>query len=290
MSNIEAKYYEKWKNDKVRCKLCPHECLIEPGQYGTCNVRKNENGILIAETYERASSVSLDPVEKKPLHQFYPKEMVLSVGSLGCNLSCAFCQNHAISQISPGEIKMMPLKPVDNIVAEAQEIKNNLGVAFTYNEPTVWYEYMYEIARKTKQENLENIMISNGFINKTPLEELMPYIDAFNIDLKAFNDKFYKRLSGAWLSPVLGSLKLIRQYNKHLEITNLIIPGENDEPEEFENMMKWIRDELGTETVLHLSRYFPVYRMNTPPTPQKTIFELQKIAHKYLDNVYLGNM
>ncbi|MCF8217812.1 MAG: AmmeMemoRadiSam system radical SAM enzyme [Bacteroidales bacterium] len=290
MNSIEAKYFEKKENNNVRCNLCPHLCLIEPGGYGKCNVRKNVEGTLMAETYERASSVGMDPVRKKPLYHFYPNKMVLSVGSIGCNLSCAFCQNHGISQILPGEGKMMPQRSVESIIAEAKGINNNLGIAFTYNEPTVWYEFMYDIARKAKQENLKTMMISNGFINNKPLEDLLPYMDAFNIDLKAFNNEFYKRLSGGSLPPVLESMKLIHQHRKHLEVTNLIIPGENDDPAEFENMVHWIRTELGKNTVLHISRYFPVYRMNVPPTPKETIYEFKEIAQKYLDNVYLGNI
>lgn len=287
---MEAQYYKKTDNGGVLCELCPHECLIQPGKRGICRVRKNIDGILIAETYGKTVTLSIDPVIKKPLYQYYPHKDVLSVGSVGCNMSCGFCQNCDISQVNIDEAPFLHNRTADQIVSIAKRSVNNIGIAFTYNEPIVWFEFMYNIAVKATAENLKTLMISNGFISPAPLKKILPYINAFNIDLKAFNDYFYRKLTGATLQPVLDTLKTISNYQKHLEITNLIIPGHNDDPGEFENMIHWINNELGAKTVLHLSRYFPSWKMEIPPTPKNTLYMLKKIADKKLDYVYIGNI
>lgn len=287
---MEAQYYKKADNGEVICELCPHECIIQPGKRGICKVRKNNDGILIAETYEKTVTLSMDPVKKKPLYHYYPDKDVLSVGSIGCNMTCRFCQNCETSQVNPDEAPFLHNRTADKIVTIAKRSVNNVGIAFTYNEPVVWFEFMYDIALKAKKADLKTMMISNGFIKPEPLKKLLPYINAFNIDLKAFNDDFYHKLTGASLQPVLNSLKTIHEHKKHLEITNLIIPNHNDEAVEFEIMVRWIHNNLGSKTVLHLSRYFPSWKMSTPPTPKDTLYRLKDIAEKKLDYVYLGNI
>jgi len=285
----EARFYQSEKG-KVKCTLCPHYCILNDGKTGSCKVRKNMGGKLISENYEQLCSMHSDPVEKKPLYHFYPGRNILSVGSVGCNLHCKFCQNWEISQ--SGADYSIPLKtfPANNIVEKALLEKDNIGIAYTYNEPTVWYEYMLEIAILAHEQGLKNVMVTNGFINPEPLRELMPFIDAFSIDLKAFTNDFYKELTSAKLEPVLNSIKQIKAAGKHLEITNLVITNRNDHNDEFKEMVDWIADEIGKDAVLHISKYFPTYKMSEIATPDKTLLEFYKIASNKLDYVYLGNM
>jgi len=286
---MEALFYEPVGN-KVRCNLCPHFCLISSGKTGICKVRRNVNGKLIAETWGNLSAVNFDPVEKKPLYHYYPGKIILSLGSVGCNMKCKCCQNWQISQVSvPGFNFSRTLEPAE-ILAIAASRADNIGVAYTYNEPGVWYEYMVEIARQVHTEGLKNVMVSNGFISEEPLRKLMLYMDAFNIDLKGFTDSFYRKFTGAQLSPVLCTLKQIRNAGKHLEITYLVIPTMNDDPGVFGEMTRWIAAELGTSTVLHLSRYHPVYNLDIEPTSVALLKNLYTIAREKLSYVYIGNI
>ncbi|MDP4222115.1 MAG: AmmeMemoRadiSam system radical SAM enzyme [Bacteroidota bacterium] len=275
--------YDKY----TECRLCPHFCKIAPGRNGICGVRKNSGDRIELVTYGVISGFSLDPVEKKPLYHFFPGYNILSIGSYGCNMRCDFCQNWQISQKNAGslDIKTDP----DKIVAEAENTRRNIGLAFTYNEPIVWFEFMRDVAVKIKGKGLFTAMVSNGFVNRDPLDEIIGFIDAFNIDLKAFNEEFYKRLTGAELGPVKESLKQISKAGRHLEITTLVIPGRNDSEQEMEAEAKWIAQETGIETPLHLSRYFPMYKRDDPATPQETLTRLYNIASKYLKHVYMGN-
>ena len=286
----EALYFQSAEDTSVRCLLCPHKCSIANGKKGACNVRSNIEGRLVADTYRIISALHLDPIEKKPLYHFYPGSNILSVGSLGCNLGCTFCQNCEISQVDiTGCIGLQDFTP-EEIVSVAKDEDGNIGIAFTYNEPIIFYEYMLETARLAKANGLKTIMVSNGYINKDPLVELLPFIDAFNIDLKAFRDDFYRKQTGAKLGPVLNSLKTISEAGKHLEITNLIIPTLNDNRYVFKEMINWIRDELGQFTVLHLSRYFPHHKLHIESTPVDTLFEFYTLAKNQLPYVYLGNV
>ena len=203
-------------------------------------MRKNTGGKLYSENYGMISSKAFDPIEKKPLYNFHPGKTIFSIGSIGCNLKCQFCQNHQISQCFIEEFYYLPRWTPAEVIEAAKQRKDNIGIAYTYDEPTVWYEFMKDTATLAHENSLLNVMVSNGFINKEPLEELMDVIDAFSIDLKAFTDSFYKRLTSSELKPVLDSLMLIHKHNKHLEIVNLVIPGENDDEEDFVNMLKWI--------------------------------------------------
>ncbi|RLD35887.1 MAG: AmmeMemoRadiSam system radical SAM enzyme [Bacteroidetes bacterium] len=289
-SLYQAAYYEKKANSKVRCQLCPHNCLISPGETGICLVRKNNKGTLYAENYGMLSANHFDPIEKKPLYHFHPGKGILSIGTYGCNLKCEFCQNSGISQTGiqyPGLFKQT--KPQE-IVDKALEITGNIGIAYTYNEPIIWFEYVKDVSKIAKKASLKNVMVSNGYINAIPRKEIIELTDAFNIDLKAFTKDFYKNHTSSFIEPVKASIKDIYKAGKHLEITNLIIPTLNDDPVIFEKMIEWIARETSEETVLHLSRYFPHFKVSLPPTEIEKLSEFYQIAKKYLKYVYLGNV
>lgn len=286
----EALYYKKLKNSGVICCLCPHNCRINEGKRGICRVRKNINGELYTEVYGKVVAMNVDPVEKKPLFHFYPGMQVLSIGTVGCNLKCSFCQNCEISQAGVSEHPIIPEISHEQMIRIAMEKTKNIGIAFTYNEPVIYFEYMIDLARKFKEKGMKTIMVSNGFINPEPLADLLECIDAFNIDLKAFNEAFYKIHTHSELGPVLNTIKSISKRGKHLEITFLVIPGLNDDPVEFNRMVQWIESETGPKTVLHISRYFPRYKMTLPPTPFKTLETFYHMARKRLFHVYTGNV
>ena len=283
----EALYYKKLK-DSVQCQLCPHFCTLKENQFGICNVRQNIKGKLISQNYGRLISKGIDPIEKKPFYHFLPNTQTYSIATVGCNLKCLHCQNADISQANITDFQV-PLTTPDEIVKEAAE-NNCKSISYTYTEPTIQYEFMLDTAKLAKKTKLKNCIVSNGYINPEPLKELCKYIDAANIDLKSFNKKFYKEICKAELKPVLNSLKILKQNNIHLEITNLIIPTKNDDLKEIDQMCKWIKDNLG-DIPLHFSRFFPMYKMlNFPPTTIETLKKAKEIAEKYLDNVHLGNI
>lgn len=286
---MEARYYKQIANG-VQCELCPHECQIKVGKTGICKVRRNNEGKLISENYSRLSAIHLDPIEKKPLYHFHPGKSILSIGSVGCNMHCSCCQNWQISQSSADSFPFGDLYEPEQIVSLALSYRNNIGIAYTYNEPVVWFEYMIDTAKSIKQSGMMNVVVSNGYINLDPLNELLQYTDAFNIDLKAFTEKFYKSITGARLEPVLKTLKMIRKANKHLEITCLIIPSLNDDQNEFKEMVSWIAGELGKHIVLHLSRYHPAYKLGVDSTSSRILEKLYAIATEQLDYVYVGNI
>ncbi len=285
-----ALYYETLSDQRVRCTLCPHYCSISQGQRGNCKVRMNRDGILFTDVDGKYSALNLDPIEKKPLYHFYPGSSILSLGTKGCNLRCTFCQNHEMSQAVPGEYPYMRLLSDEEILEMASESPNCIGLAYTYNEPTVFFESMISLARKVKQEGLQNVMVTNGYINSDPLDELLEYIDAFNIDLKAFRRGFYMKYTHSQLDPVLGTLKQVRKSGKHLEVTHLLIPELNSDAKVFEELVAWIAGELGADTVFHLSRYFPAYLLLNEPTPLDLLYRFYDIAKDYLNYVYLGNV
>jgi pyruvate formate lyase activating enzyme len=286
---MEAMYYEQTKAGLI-CRLCPHACIIGVGKTGICRVRRNTGGVLLADTWGKLSAINFDPVEKKPLYHFHPGKTILSLGSVGCSMKCQCCQNWQISQISTTDYLFSSKLDLLDIVKLAKSRHENIGVAFTYNEPTVWFEYMNDIAKLIRFEGLKNVMVSNGYINKEPLNGLFNYMDAFNIDLKGFSENFYRKFAGATLSPVLRTLKQIRKAGKHLEITFLAIPSLNDSPDEFGKMVSWIAEELGSDTVLHLSRYHPDYKLDVEPTSAVQLEILYGIAREKLSYVYVGNI
>lgn len=281
----QSLYYQSLENKKVHCHLCPHNCIIQESKTGICRQRKNIEGILYSMNYGQLTSVNLDPMEKKPLYHFYPGEKILSIGTNGCNLSCQFCQNWSISQQDSPTDELTP----DEVIKMASQY-NTRFIAYTYNEPFIWYEYVLDVAKLATEKGLINVLVTNGYINIEPLVELLPYISAMNIDIKSIREDFYHRLCKARLEPVLEVAKISRQKKVHIEITNLVIPEENDKATEFEELAKWMAGNLGKDTPLHLSAYFPTYRLNRPPTPVETLISAYQIAKKYLYFVYIGNV
>jgi pyruvate formate lyase activating enzyme len=285
----KALFWSSEQEQNVKCLLCPHECRIGHGKAGICRVRKNLNGTLFSMIYGEPVAIHTDPIEKKPLFHFYPGKQILSIGTFGCNFQCTFCQNWHLSQKEHESGRAKRLKP-EELVRDAAKIDGNIGVAYTYNEPIVFYEYMLETAHMVHSTGLKNVMVSNGFINPEPLERLMPVMDAFNIDLKSFNDGFYRKLTGGNLDPVLVTMKNIVLAGKHLEITHLVIPGLNDSMEEFHCLTDWIVKELGVDVPLHLSRYFPAFKMSQPPTPLPVLQQFADLAARKLHFVFTGNV
>jgi pyruvate formate lyase activating enzyme len=281
--------WEKHGNDgRLRCLLCPHMCVINEGKTGICGVRENDGNTINLVTYGLISGLGIDPVEKKPLYHFYPGRMILSVGSYGCNLKCDFCQNYHISQNvdKEGSYRLSP----EELVSKAKMAHGNIGIAYTYNEPVIWFEYVVECAKLAASSGLKNVMVTNGYINREPLADLIEVTDAFNIDLKAFDNGFYRRLTGATLSPVLDAIRDVAASGRHLELTTLILPGLNDSDDSMRHEAEWIATNAGRKVPLHLSRYFPMYRRNTPSTPSETILRLKEVASEFLDFVYTGNL
>ena len=273
--------------NKLECLLCPHFCKIAEGKTGICGVRKNNGEKIELLTYGVISGYSLDPVEKKPLYHFFPGNNILSIGSYGCNMRCDFCQNYHISQNIPESI--MADATTGEIANNALSAQRNIGIAFTYNEPVIWFEFVKDTAAMVKNKGLYTALVTNGYINPDPLNELLEVTDAFNVDLKAFNNDFYKRLTGASLEPVKSALKQIIKAGRHLEITTLLITGQNDNDSEMEEQVRWIASELGEEVPFHLSRYFPMYKRDDPTTPHNTLLKHYEVASRHLKYVYIGN-
>ncbi len=286
----EAEHYRSEKG-VVTCVLCPRNCRIKDGNTGFCRVRKNISGKLYSLVYGRvAGGVAIDPVEKKPLFHFLPGKSILSFGTVGCNLKCRNCQNWTTSQKEPGQLFEKDLLPKD-IVRFAKEQGCGM-IAYTYNEPTIFFEFMRDTARLAKKEGLKNVIVSNGFINQEPLEELCRYIDAANIDLKGFNDVFYKKTTAGWLEPILRTIKTLKKKGVWVELTNLLIPGLNDTKEDIRKMCEWIRKDAGDDTPLHFSAFHPDFEMqNIPPTPVSLLLNAYDIARSEgLKFVYIGNV
>ncbi len=286
----EAQFYTNSGDTDIKCLLCPHECIIKEETYGRCNVRMNIAGKLYSENYGKVTGLNFDPVEKKPFYNFFPGKMIQSVGTYGCNLACSFCQNYHMSQAEIHNIVTSKYYNPSEIVEATLANKNCCGISYTYNEPVVWYEFMMDIAEMAKEKDLVNTVVSNGYINPKPLDKMLNVIDGFNIDLKGFSKDFYIKLTKATFYPVKETLKKIAKSNAHLEITNLIIPGLNDDPVIFGEMTDWIASELGKNTPLHINRYFPCYKLNIEQTKIETLVELKKIASKKLNFVYCGNI
>ncbi len=281
----DAWYWEK-EGNKIRCRLCPHHCLIGEEKSGLCSVRTNRGGSLKTENYGEITAMAVDPVEKKPLYHFKPGKRILSVGSFGCNFSCGFCQNYSIAHYR-GKSEYLP---PEQLAASSKAPRNNIGIAFTYNEPSIWFEYVYDAARELKSiyPELFIVLVTNGYIETEPLKKLLPYVDAMNIDLKSMNQKYYRSTCGGDLQPVLDTIE--RSYQRcHIEITNLIVNGLNDSEEEIDEIAKYLSN-LDKNIPLHLSRYYPSYRMTQQATNINIMKRAADIAKKHLNYVYLGNM
>lgn len=285
-----ASYREKLAGDTVRCILCPHCCILHDGKTGICRTRVNFEGELYSLSYGNPCSISVDPIEKKPLFHFFPGSKIYSLATAGCNFHCLNCQNWSISQEFPSEQRRYNLSPED-VVKEAL-LHNTGSIAFTYTEPTVFYEYSSDIAKIAREKGVKTVLISNGYINEKPLLELCRWLNAANIDLKCFDDSIYKKLTGGKLQPVLDTLKTLKNNGVWLEITNLIIPGWSDSPEMIKAMCEWLADNGFKDTPLHFSRFFPTYRLSQLlPTPERSLVKAREIAEKAgIKYVYIGNI
>ncbi len=282
-----------WKTEEqgVRCLLCPHLCYLQANETGICRTRQNSNNHLVTHAYNHVSALHIDPVEKKPLFHFLPGSQTLSIATNGCNLRCANCQNAILSQFAPSGLKPEEAISPAQIIEMAK--KNSCqSISYTYTEPTVYYEWMLDIARLAKEAGLKNIMVSSGYINPQPLKELIPFLDAANIDLKSFDDDTYQNLSSARLHPVLKTLQLLLEAKVWLEITNLIIPGWTDNMDILKKMCVWLADNGFDNTPLHFSRFFPSHQLpGLPPTPVTVIETAAEIAASHnMNYVYMGNL
>lgn len=273
---------------KITCRTCPHLCSIDEHQVGLCKARSNQEGKIIPINYGVLTSIALDPIEKKPLMRFHPGSKILSVGSFGCNLKCQFCQNHEISMASKEKANARYVPPEDLVMAAVDLVsRNNIGIAYTYNEPLVGYEYVRDCAKLAREKGLKNVVVTNGCFLKEPMNEIMPLIDAFNIDLKGFTNEFYKKIGGD-LEIVKNFIALAAE-SSHVEVTTLIIPDENDSVEEIENLSKFIAG-IDVNMPLHISRFFPCYKMQDKnSTEVEKVYKLADIARKNLNYVYEGN-
>ena len=282
----KAAFYKTLGDKSVACGLCPHCCKIPPDKRGLCGVRHNQNGTLIAESYGRITSMALDPIEKKPLYHFYPGAKILSLGSYGCNFRCGFCQNH---EISMRQAAFRELSPEDVAAASRDAApKGNIGVAYTYNEPFISYEFVADCARLIVEQGQKNVLVTNGFICKEPLEQLLPFLHAMNIDLKSFRPEFYREIGGR-LEDVQRTIASAAP-RCHLEVTTLVIPGKNDCPEEMRALSQWLAT-INPDIPLHISRFFPAHKMrDIPATPVKTVLQLVEVARQNLRYVYPGNI
>ena len=287
--SIEGFYYTTNGKD-VQCMVCPNRCYLTPGDRSVCRSKVNIGGKLYSLAYGNPCAVNIDPIEKKPLNHFYPATWILSIATTGCNFRCLNCQNWEISQRKPEELNHYDLFPAD-VVGIAKE-RHIPSIAYTYSEATTYYEYMYDTARIARSKGIKNVWVSNGFINKRPLEDLTRYLDAARIDLKSFDDDTYRRLNGGRLQPVLNTLKLLHKKEIWLEIITLVVPEYVDKPEMIKRMSGWIVQELGPDYPLHFTRFSPMYRLNRlPATPVKTLELLRDIALKEgIHYVYLGNV
>lgn len=286
----EAMFYKKLGKKMVQCQLCPNFCVIKLGERGKCRARENKQGTLVALGYGKPCSTALDPIEKKPFYHFYPGSMTLTVAVAGCNLACKHCQNWHISQ-SDIDSAYHEQRSVGEIVKLARDLKSNI-ISFSYTEPTIFYEYMYDIAKLAHEKGIKTAMISNGFINPEPLNKLIPLIDAFNIDLKSIKEDFYEKVCDAKLAPVLETLKTIHKSGKHLEMTNLIITGMNDSDEEIKELVLWIKKNLDADVPLHFSAFYPMYKLiNVEKTKPQTVIHAAELARKLgMKNVHTGNI
>ena len=275
---------------KIQCDLCPKHCIIAPGQSGDCRIRVNVDGELVAVTYGYPCSLHIDPIEKKPLFHFLPGSKVFSIATVGCNLHCKNCQNWEISQQSPIDVPAYKASPKQ--IAEISKKNNCESVAYTYTDPAVFYEYTLDSSKEVKKKGMKNIIVTAGYFNEKPLKELCKYLDAANVDLKAYSDKFYRDICSATLKPVLDSLVTIKSSGVHLEVTNLLLPTMNDSDKDIKSLCKWIKENLGKEVPLHFSRFFPQYRMRSlPPTSIKTLKNARSIARDIgMQYVYIGNV
>ena len=287
---MECRYYKKSDDGRIECQLCPHHCRMADGKTGLCRSRKNKGGVLVSEVYGKPCSLAIDPIEKKPLYHFHPGTTCLSMACTGCNFRCLNCQNYEISQVQPSEVDHYDLSP--EAVVELCLKHHCPGIAYTYTEPLTYLEYITDTARLAHKAGLWNILVTAGYVCQEPLNDLLPYLDAANIDLKSFSDDIYMKVSGGHLQPVLDTILAMHGAGVWIELTNLVIPGVNDDRQMIRKMCRWIAANGLSDNPLHFSRFFPKYKMrNIPPTPLQTLKEAEQIAlEEGIKYVYLGNV
>jgi pyruvate formate lyase activating enzyme len=286
----EASFWKKNQDKKIQCNLCSHNCKINDGKVGICNVRKNENGKLFSLIYNTYSSIAADPIEKKPFYHFYPGTKALSMGTVGCNFKCDHCQNYSISTADSKSLHMQEFTPEK--VVELIKQYSCQGVSYTYNEPTIWHEFCYDSAQLVKEAGFYTCYVTNGYINEEPLRELSPLLDAMNIDVKSFEEDFYQKICKARLEPVLNTCILAKELGIHIELTYLVIPTINDSLENIGEFCKWIINKLGETTPVHFSRFHPDHNMtDLPRTPMETLLSIYDMAKKIgILYPFLGNV
>lgn len=287
---MECRYYRKLDGEAVECQLCPHHCHIANDRTGRCRSRRNHNGVLVSEVYAKPCALAIDPIEKKPLYHFHPGTTCLSLACTGCNFRCLNCQNHDISQAAPDEVDHYDLTP-EQIVSLC--LKHHWpGIAYTYTEPLTYIEYIIDTARLAHEKGLWNILVTAGYVCQEPLADLLPYLDAANIDLKSFSDDIYQRISGGHLQPVLDTILAMRKAGVWIELTNLVIPDVNDDMDMIREMCQWLVANDLAEMPLHFSRFFPRYKMqDRQPTPVQALRAAKRVAEEEgIQHVYLGNV
>jgi pyruvate formate lyase activating enzyme len=286
----EASFYDTLAQGQVDCRLCPRKCTLKPGQTGYCRVRRNVDGKLKSLVYGQVCALNVDPVEKKPLYHFLPGTRTLSLATAGCSMRCLFCQNWSISQAEPDDVEASYMTP-DEMVRLALE-DSCPSISYTYSEPAVFYEYMFDISRKARSKGIRNIMVTSGHIDQEPLDSLCRYLDAVNLDLKGFSNEVYLKMANTRLSPILDALKIVKKNGVWLEVGYLVIPTVNDDSTEISRMTDWVAKELGRDVPLHFLRFFPQHKLsNLPPTPLSAMEMACRIAKRSkLDFVYLGNV
>ncbi len=286
----KAMYFKNRSGKLLRCLLCPNQCVLSPGEYGLCKARKNLGGDLYSMVYGKIASAHIDPIEKKPFFHVLPGAKAFSIATTGCNLRCSFCQNWEISQVFPFDVRTQEATP-EEVVRQAVASRSRI-LAFTYSEPIIFYEYMLDIAKLAKKAGLKTVVVSNGFIEQEPLKELLQYIDAYKVDFKAFDEKFYKNVTQGKLEPVLATMKTIKESGVWLEVVNLLIVSQNDSDAQIRALARWMKENLGSDVPLHFSRFTPKYKLlNVPPTPVETVIRARKIAlEEGLKYVYTGNI
>ena len=286
----EARFYEKLDYKKIRCVLCPRECEIDDRERGYCGVRENREGTYYTLVYARPCTFHADPIEKKPLFHFHPGSLAFSIATAGCNVNCKFCQNWEISQVRPEAVRSIHMPP--DLTADLAQKYQCLSIAYTYSEPTIFYEYMYDSAIAGHEKGIKSVVITAGYISKDPLIELCKNVDAIKVDLKAFSQKYYKELVNGELKPVLDSLETMYKLGMWIEIVYLVVPTLNDSEQEIKDLCRWVKTNLGVDVPLHFTRFHPQYLLkNLPPTPLSTLERAKAIADSEgIHYAYIGNV
>jgi pyruvate formate lyase activating enzyme len=287
---LEARFYEKLPNRKIRCKLCPRECVIDDRERGYCGVRENRGGVYYTLVHSRPCTFHVDPIEKKPFFHFLPGSLAFSIATAGCNVNCKFCQNWQISQVRPEQVRSLEMSPQQ--VASSARDARCASISYTYSEPVVFYEYMVDCAAIARKAGVKSTVVTNAYISPDPLRELCSQVDAIKVDLKSFREKFYREVVNGELRPVLDSLVAMRKLKTWIEIVFLVIPTLNDTDEEFRDLARWIKVDLGVDVPVHFTRFHPEYLLkNLPPTPFRTLERARQAAEaEGLQYVYVGNV